>query len=332
MSEEDSPAIINPDQRFKASVENDLETSPIFSWCSHQMVKFVLSNLESTIYSRNKLVTQVKKLQAEYFNDNDDTNNNNNVLSSTVLKFDRIHFAMEIILKSKFGLTLHRMGNTKKGGSNSSSSYILLKLNCSSFLLTDILLNRSIKEYRANITSTYSDTGDRSGNDSFTRMSGNNTDLVLNGILSCVLVIIIMKKNSILHEELLTQLEKFGISSEKKQTQLYGYIDFEIEEFLKNLIKLDYIERIDAGSNKENKGGSGYNSGDTNIQYRIGRRTFYEFSQEHFIIFLKRILRLSDDDGDIVKQLSDNIELIVGDTYADGGDDNGSGGLDGSVL
>ncbi|CCC70731.1 hypothetical protein NCAS_0F02470 [Naumovozyma castellii] len=124
-------------------------------------------------------------------------------------------------------------------------------------------------------------------------------DLVFKGLLSVVLCAIIFSKNNILHQELLTHLEKFGVPTDGNRIPV---INWNIDELMKILERREYVTKMEEKSDV---------AGEV-ILYRIGRRTQVEFDLDSLTALVKEVTGL---DGPQAEGIREDVKKSVGDAY-----------------
>ncbi|CCD24055.1 Smc5-Smc6 complex subunit NSE3 NDAI_0C03950 [Naumovozyma dairenensis CBS 421] len=124
-------------------------------------------------------------------------------------------------------------------------------------------------------------------------------DLVFKGLLSVILCIVLFSKNNILHQELLSALEKFGVPTDGTKIPI---LKWSIDDLMKNLEKKEYLVKLEEKSDIEG----------SLILYRIGRRTQAEFGLDSLLMLVQEIMNL---DGPEAEGLKEDIQKSIGDAY-----------------
>ncbi|SCU88390.1 LAFA_0E12420g1_1 [Lachancea sp. 'fantastica'] len=127
-----------------------------------------------------------------------------------------------------------------------------------------------------------------------------DSDLVSQGLTLLILTIVLVSRNNLLLQELVESLEAFGIPSNGRQIPA---LNVTLEEFLKRLIKREYLYR------KEENAPDGVSEV---VSFRIGRKAQVEFPQSALIEACREIMHLPDEQ---IERLTLSIDLSVGDAY-----------------
>ncbi|KAM3160648.1 MAGE domain-containing protein [Lachancea thermotolerans] len=277
-----------------------------------------LCESQSTIISRTKLSTIIREVSSEE--------------NTRTVKFGAIYKAMNSLLQNSFGYQLWGLyskppKNTKGGKRpvpsrdhtpenneiNSGGGAVNLKERAQFFMLVSdlpkaptafrsLLLEEGTKLYDDRIVDD-----DYIGNDlsmlpedSFENAVATDESLVAQGLTFVVLVLILFSKNSILHQELVQHLLKFGIPQDGQKIPV---LDITLNDFLSLLIKREYIHRTDERAQ----------DGAQEVSfYRIGRKTQLEFDKKSLLAMCFKIM---EPDAAQMAQLEKSIDLSIADAY-----------------
>ncbi|CUS23708.1 LAQU0S11e02476g1_1 [Lachancea quebecensis] len=277
-----------------------------------------LCESQSTIISRAKLSTIIREVSSEE--------------NTRTIKFGAIYKAMNSLLRNSFGYQLwglySKPSKSTKGGKRSGTSRdhtpedtefgnngnaVNLKEKAHFFMLVSdlpeapvafrsLLLEEGAKLYEDRFVDDNYIGNDLSmqAQDSFENAVATDESLVAQGLTFVILVLILFSKNSILHQELVQHLLKFGIPQDGQNIPV---IDMTLNEFLNLLIKREFIHRTEERAQ----------DGTQEVSfYRIGRKTQLEFDKKSLLAMCFEIM---EPDAAQMAQLEKSIELSIADAY-----------------
>lgn len=276
--------------------------NPKYKAISSSTIRFVLS--QSTIITKSKLSKVIKGA----------TNSEN----TSSIKFDDIFNEMNRILDHIYGYKLVGVNSRQNKDSdthnepNSSNRSDKDSKSTNFILLNNLEIPEHYKSFIMKQTESLFKT--RIVNNSYV---GNHpsiiseptienkvlTDriLVLNGIICIIICIVLFSKNNILHEEMTAHLLTFGIPINGNKIPI---LDISLEELLNNLVKFQYIIKIEETS---------LNNEDIVIFYRIGKRAQLEFDKQSIINLSQNLLGV---DSIHSEYLNESIDMSIGDSYS----------------
>ncbi|CCF58298.1 hypothetical protein KAFR_0E01440 [Kazachstania africana CBS 2517] len=269
---------------------------------ARKVVRFIMSQVESqnTILSRAKLMDVVKNASQQE--------------NATRIRFDDMFTAINNILFDVYGYELKGLRNRPVTSQTSATTINateeipdhkasqFLVLNNLPFLrnFDELKILQSVRTYE-DLIQNGEYTGDDMGAESVNTFASKlnvDQDLAYNGILSVILCIILFSSNHILHQDLLKQMEKFGIPTDGTAIPI---VQLTIDDLLKTLERRQYIVKLEEKSDVV---------GDV-VLYRIGRRTQAEFDQSSLVQLVREVMGVAYDDT-----IKHDIRKIVGDAYA----------------
>ncbi|CCH60124.1 hypothetical protein TBLA_0C03200 [Henningerozyma blattae CBS 6284] len=288
-----------------------------------QAVRFILSSIESqnTIISRAKLVSILGDARKEQ--------------NCSRIPFSKSFEEINFILQDTYGMRLYGLPNKKSNNSTSTQnnknnndqkkninlventineSNSIEHSKCNQFIVLDelsetsktpkfqeLLMTQTQDMYEESIINGEYVTEDMGieNDGTFETSLSNDKDVVFKGVLTIILSIVFYSKNTLLHNELLPLLERFGIPVDGTQIPI---LDCNIDDLLKTLERREYLAKTVENSSTEGE----------LITYSIGRRTRAEFPADALIRLTQQVLDIEDTEA---SQLRDEISNSIGDAY-----------------
>lgn len=276
--------------------------------------RFLLSQTEATnnVITRTKLQTVIKEVSKRE--------------NCPRYTFKQVYEVINLILMDIYGYVLHALppkpnvqktakntGNTTTPANGNGSvkdetkaghradHFILLKNLPQAPNFDEFKLLQNIRVYDEMIVNEEYIGDDMSlpSNNTLENKLSVDQDTVMQGLLAVTLTIVLFSKNNILQQELMTNLNSFGIPTDGTRIPI---LNWTIDEFLKSLEKSEYIVKLEEKSDLDEE----------SILYRIGRRTQAEFTVENLTSMVREITGL---DHKQAPTLLNDIQLSIGDAY-----------------
>ncbi|SCU86846.1 LAMI_0D03818g1_1 [Lachancea mirantina] len=271
-----------------------------------------LAESQSAIISRNRLATIFKEI-------------GDSVRLKPSGRFDRCFNELNSLLDETYGLKLQGLSEKRAntGGSGTTTAKSMTQASNDSenisvtsraqhFLLVstlprgpaafETLLFKETSQIYDGCVTDGEYTGDLFDNVALNDVSqqfSTDVKLAMQGLTLVVIVLVLLSKNNILHNELLAHLATFGVPTDGQRIPI---LEIPVDEFLKRLDKQEYItstqERAQDGS-------------ETVVMYRLGRRAQLEFDKQALVSVCRDLFRGSQDQDN----LEEMINSSIGDAY-----------------
>lgn len=279
-----------------------------------------LSESQSTIISRAKLSTLIREVSAE---------------NNRVARFNVVYNEMNALLLDTFGYRLWGLPSKsqknpktkRKPGASSrdltpetanvdlentalpdlgdKAQFFMLvsSLSTAPRPFRELLMQEGSSLYEKRIVdeSYIGDDPTLLPRDAYEVAVSTDQDLVARGLTSVVLTLVLFSRNNILHQELIQNMQKFGVSGEGQSIPV---LNLTLSEFLKALVKREYLQQLEEHSS---------DGAQDVIFYRLGRRAQVEFDKKSLLTMCCEIMQV---DAVQLPNLEKSIEMSIGDAYA----------------
>ncbi|SCU87969.1 LADA_0E07360g1_1 [Lachancea dasiensis] len=275
---------------------SDQDDDPNLAMVTRGVVRHLmsLSESQSNVFSRTKLTTLVREAASKE--------------TSRKLRFAVVFAQINEILSTTFGYELvgvHTKTMAPGWTPDRAQLFMLVsKMPTPPPSFEALLLQEASQMYESRMVGDEY-VGDDLGTISESGMhNAVSTDahLVAQGLTLAVLTIVLLSKNNVHQEELKEAMVEFGVHSENFRLPV---LDLTLDEFLKNLVKQEYLRCTEETAQDGVR---------LAVIYGIGRRTQVEFDKASLLGACTEIMEL---DPVRAAQLEPILELSIGDAYTE---------------